>query len=238
MTTRHSHGAQPQHTHDEATWLDDYIANVLLDARNGDINVERDALDDALDVANRIRAGIRDDIANGEGNWLAAKPDTPLAESNSSASPSAFVVAFDTVMPFRVDNDALRAWLGPMKPEDIEFSLPSPDSQYPSRELSCLVCDAINNGAVIGHERLRLAVYEGDDDESTGYYAVLRNANGTSVGITSGWTDLDFADPTQSLVDQVHEHLSAVCATANKLLAAATASVHRSTPAAEGTTQP
>lgn len=96
---------------------------MLLDARNGDINVKRDALDDALDVANHIR----DDIANGEGNWLAAKPDTPPAESNPSASPPAFVVAFDTVMPLSVDNDALHAWLRPI--EDIEFSLPRRDQQ-------------------------------------------------------------------------------------------------------------
>ncbi|MGV7303104.1 hypothetical protein PJK45_28065 [Mycobacterium kansasii] len=227
---------QAQPTHDEAKWLDDYIANVLLDARNGDINVERDAYEAAI----HIRDGIRDDIVNGKGNWLAARRDTPLAESNSSASP-AFVLSVDTLMSFSVDDDALQSWLRPIHPEELELSLPSTASECPSRDLSCLVCDAIDNGALIGDPRLRLAVYEGDDDESNGYYAVLRNATGDQrfVGITSGWTELVFADPTASLVDQAREYLTVVCAVANTLIAIASPSAHHhpTADAAEGTTQ-
>lgn len=64
----------PDQTDNAADWLEDYIENMLLDARNGDINVERDA----HQVAAHIRAGIRDDIVNGEGNWPTAQRDTPL----------------------------------------------------------------------------------------------------------------------------------------------------------------
>lgn len=221
-----------------ADWLDDYIANVLLHARNGDINVERDA----YDVTTHIRSGIRSDIVNGKGNWMAAQRDTPLAESNSSVTP-AFVLSLDTPMSFSVDDDALQSWLRPIDPEELELSLPSNGSEYPSRDLSCLVCDAIDNGALTGDPRLQLAVYEGDDDESTGYYAVLRNATGDQrfIGITSGWTELDFADPTAPLVDQAREYLNAVCAVANTLLAIASTSIdhHARTTgdATEGTTQ-
>lgn len=144
----------------------------------------------------------------------------PSGESTASPSP-AFVLTVDTLMSFGVDESALQSWLREAEPEDFELSLPSTDSQYPSRDLSGLVCDALDNGALIGDPRLRLTVYEGDDDESTGYYVVLHNVIGDQrcIGITSGWTELDFAEPTAALGDQAREYLSMVCAVANTLLA-------------------
>lgn len=189
---------------------------MLLDARNGDINVERDA----HQVAAHIRAGIRDDIVNGEGNWPTAQRDTPLDEATSSPPP-AFALSMDALVDFSIDPDALESWLRPIHPEDLDLSLPSRASEYPSRDLSTLVCHAIDNGALIGDPRLRLTVYEGDDDESSGYYPVLHNVTGDQrfVGITSGWIELDFADPTTTPVQQARQYLTVVCRAANTLIA-------------------
>lgn len=202
---------------------------MLLDARNGDINVERDA--------HQVAAHIRDDIANGEGNWTPAHSDRPLAESNSSPPP-AFVLSLDVLMDFSVDADALESWLRPIHSEDLELSLPSRASESPSGDLSTLVCHAIDNGALIGDPRLRLTVYEGDDDESTGYYAVLHNVTGDQrfVGITSGWIELDFADPTATPLEQAREYLTVVCGVANTVIALASR-VGDHAPATVHTTQ-
>lgn len=126
----------------------------------------------------------------------------------------------DNLIWFALDQEAFQAWITPIHPEDLDISLPSKHSEYPSRDLSCLVCDAIEHGALVGDPRPRLTVYEGDDDESCGYSVVLHNEIGDQrmVGITSGWTELDFADPATTPADQAREYLTEVCAVANALL--------------------
>lgn len=226
-----THTSQVHNANDEANnaanWLDDYIQNVLLDVRNGDINVERDA----SKVATHIRQRIRDDVID-----KGTHRDTPAAEPTCSPPPG-FVISVDALMPFTVDDDALQSWLRPIHPEDLELSLPSSESEYPSRDLSCLVCDAIDHHALVGDPRLRLTVYEGDDEESTGYYAVLHNTIGDQqfLGITSGWTELDFAEPTAPLTDQAREYLTVVCAVANTLLAIASRIDHHALTTADAT---
>ena len=216
---------------DVTDWLDDYIENMLLDARNGYLNVERDA----HEVVAHIRRTIRDDIRSDKGGWIAGRHDSELAQG--TPLPPAFVLTLDNLIWFDLDEQAFQAWITPIHPEDdLDISLPSKHSEYPSRDLSCLVCDAIDHGALVGDPPLRLTVYEGDDDESCGYYAVLHNEIGDQrmAGITSGWTELDFADSAATPADQAREYLTEVCAVANAVLGFVPHGPHLPTPPAVG----
>ena len=103
-----------------------------------------------------------------------------------------------------------------------------------------VVCDAIDHGPLVGDPRPRLTVYEGDDDESCGYYAVLHNEIGDQrmVGITSGLTELDFADSALPHPKQAREYLTEVCAIANAVLGLVPHGPHMPTPPAVGVGSP
>lgn len=155
----------------------------------------------------------------GEPADMAPVESADLVQASQSQS-AAFALTVEALLSFSVDPDALDAWVANLDPDDFEADLPAADSEYPSRDLSCLVCTAIEHHALTGDPRLHLAVYEGDDDESTGYYVVLRNEFGDQrlIGITSGWTELSFVDAATTLADQAREYLTEICAVANTLL--------------------
>jgi hypothetical protein len=134
------------------------------------------------------------------------------------ASPT-FVVIHDNPVPFSVDEAAFEQWLA--RSEQWDFWLPDRTAEAPSRDLSGLVEDALEHQVLVGDPRLELQINGDDDSESTGYCVLLHNKHGSQrlVGITSGWSDLDFpVDKDTSLADAARFHLDEVRNRANWLL--------------------
>lgn len=147
--------------------------------------------------------------------------DAALAhESTSPITKPGFVIAFENLTRYAVDDHGFQQWVARIDPEDLEVDLPTPKSEYPSRDLDRLVTAAIEHGAINGDPRLELTSYEGDDEDGAGYYVVLHNRSGDQrlTGVTSGWCELDYADSGATPSEQAREYLDMVCHVANVIL--------------------
>jgi hypothetical protein len=132
----------------------------------------------------------------------------------------AFVITFENLTRYTVDDQGFQQWVARIDPEDLEVDLPTRKSEYPSRDLGRLVTAAIEHGAINGDPRLELTIYEGDDDDGAGYYVVLHNRSGDQrlTGITSGWNELDYVASDATPSEQAREYLAVVCDIANVTL--------------------
>lgn len=145
---------------------------------------------------------------------------TLVHESTAPITKPAFVITFENLTRYMVDDQGFQQWVARIDPEDLEVDLPTRKSEYPSRDLDRLVTAAIEHGAINGDPRLELTIYEGDDDDGAGYYVVLHNRSGDQrlTGITNGWNELDYAASDTTPAEQAREYLAAVCDIANIIL--------------------
>lgn len=141
----------------------------------------------------------------------------------TAATSPAFTVtlAAAQITLFSLDEAAFTRWCD-AKGDELECDVPTRSNPSAGAALSDLFHSAKDAAVIIGDNAFELDVYGDDDDENSGFYAVLKNVTGGQrlVGLTSGWTEVPRVDDGDDARRSAREHLDEICTVANDVLRA------------------
>lgn len=141
----------------------------------------------------------------------------------TAAAAPAFTVTLADARPtlFNVDEDAFTRWCD-AKGEELACEIPTRTNPRAGAALSDLFYDAKEAAVILGDNAVELSVYGDDDEEVSGFYAVLKNTVGSQrlIGLTSGWTEVPRIDDATDARQAAREHLEEICTVANDVLRA------------------
>ncbi len=154
----------------------------------------------------------------------------------TAALAPAFTVILTDAQPtlFSIDDEAFTRWCD-AKGEELACEIPTRTNPRAGAALSDLFHNAKDAAVILGDNAFDLDVYGDDDEDVSGFYAVLKNNVGNQrlVGLTSGWTEVPRVEDATDARLGAREHLDEICTVANDVLRAvagspeATATTHQ-----------
>ncbi|MFR9753991.1 hypothetical protein ACL02S_23530 [Nocardia sp. 004] len=140
-------------------------------------------------------------------------------DSEESPTRPAFVIVHGDPASFEVDEAAFERWIASNE-DEVAGHIPGSHHEEPVSDLIALFDAARAADVITGDYRLELLIDAANAPRDPGFTLLLRNRNGEqeNIAVTTGFTELIYADSALSTAQAARFHLEHVITVANGLL--------------------